>query len=121
MTIFHDQAEFMTAANKPLPNADVNELDLSADLIEEEWIEWIDEEDYAISGNGNDLKETLDLIYVLAQYLNVRVGPDKAQQLWDGLHKNNMSKCVNGKLVKRSDGKILKPVDYVKFNIDRYL
>lgn len=121
MSIFKDQAEFLTAGEKQYPTADSNELDLSACLVEEEYNEWVDEEDYAYLGNCNDIKEILDLIYVCAQYLNVRLGPEKAQELWDKLHENNMSKCINGKLVKRSDGKILKPEGYEKFQIEKYL
>lgn len=121
LSIFKDQAEFLTAGEKQYPTADSNELDLSACLVEEEYNEWVDEEDYACCGNCNDIKEILDLIYVSAQYLNVRIGPEKAQELWDRLHENNMSKCINGKLVKRSDGKILKPEGYEKFNIGNYL
>lgn len=121
MSIFQDQSEFLSAGGKQYPTKDLNELDLSSTLIEEEYNEWLDELDFAGYGNSNDLKEVLDLIYVAAQYLNMRVGPDKAQILWDALHKNNMSKCIDGKLVKRADGKILKPEGYEKFDIDRYL
>ena len=39
----------------------------------------------------------------------VTIGPDKAKECWDALHQNNMSKCIGGKLVKREDGKVLKP------------
>lgn len=121
MSIFHDQAAFLEAGEKQFPTADSNELELSAVLVEEEFCEWAEEEDYAIKGSSNDIKEILDLIYVSAQYLNVRLGPDKAKELWDRLHANNMSKCTNGKLVKRSDGKIEKPEGYEKFQIEKHL
>lgn len=121
MSIFHDQAEFLSAGEKHFPTENQQELDLSATLLEEEWKEWLEEDDYAFNGNSNDLKEVLDLIYVAAQYLNVRVGPNVAEELWNALHENNMSKCIDGKLVKRADGKILKPLDYVPFDINEKL
>lgn len=34
------------------------------------------------------------------------------QQVWDEVARSNMSKCINGKLIKREDGKVLKPDTY---------
>jgi len=71
--------------------------------------------------NINAIKEALDLMYVTAQYLNVTIGPDKALECWNALQNNNMSKCVDGKLIKREDGKILKPEGYKKLDLTEIL
>ena len=106
-SVFHDQAEFLDAGDVPYP--DLNTTRLAERLVQEEYHEWREEERY---GSINDIKEALDLMYVSAQYLNSLLGPDKALDCWNALHSNNMSKCVNGKLIKRDDGKVLKPEGY---------
>lgn len=115
-SIFHDQAAFLEAGDVDFPN--INNIQLAEELIHEEYAEWIEELEY---GSGNDIKEAMDLIYVLAQYVNTLIGPDKALQCWDALHNNNMSKCIDGKLVKREDGKILKPDSYKKLDMGAVL
>jgi predicted HAD superfamily Cof-like phosphohydrolase len=60
---------------------------------------------------ANFIKESCDVIYVIAQYaafLNVDI--DSA---YDRVHQNNMSKLgPDGRVVRREDGKILKPEGY---------
>ena len=120
MSIFHDQDKFLQAG-------DVEKFTLEAErladkLISEESQELASESYYiGTPRNLNSIKEALDLIYVTAQYLNVTIGPDKAKECWDALQTNNMSKCVDGKLIKRDDGKILKPEGYVKLDLGEIL
>ena len=119
-SVFHDQYEFLQAGNVPLGTFDA-EL-LASKLIFEEWEE-LNVAAYYLpeSKNINAIKEALDLMYVTAQYLNVTIGPDKAKECWDALHANNMSKCTNGKLLKREDGKVLKPEGYKKLDLSEVL
>lgn len=119
MSIFHDQYEFLQAGDVETKTTKAEAL--ASTLIEEEFNELMQEPLFLTEKNVKCLKEALDLIYVTAQYLNVTIGPDKAEYLWDKLHQNNMSKCINGKLVKRPDGKVLKPEGYKKFDIDSAL
>jgi hypothetical protein len=120
MSIFHDQDKFLQAG-------DVEKFTLEAEkladkLIDEEYQELKDEPYFLDKRyNSNTIKEALDLIYVLAQYLNVTIGPDKAKECWDALQENNMSKCIDGKLVKGADGKVLKPEGYVKLDLGELL
>lgn len=120
MSIFHDQDKFLQAG-------DVEKFTLEAEkladrLIGEEYTELSNERFYlGSSEDSNAIKEALDLIYVTAQYLNVTIGPDKAKECWDALQENNMSKCVDGKLVKREDGKVLKPECYKKLDLGEIL
>lgn len=121
-SIFHQQAEFMKAGEVPIKTEDWKDVLLSMSLVEEEFDEWIDEwmsygTLFPDSINVNDVKECLDLIYTAAQYLNTIIGPDLASTCFNALHDNNMSKCTDGKLVKREDGKVLKPEGYKKLDL----
>jgi len=113
----HEQREldqFGGVTFKDLQDVLVDNSEMSTRLITEEYKELMAETQYYMNGNVNDLKECIDLMYVCAQYMNVCVGPDKAQKLFNAVHNNNMSKCTDGKLVKREDGKVLKPEGFDK-------
>ena len=43
------------------------------------------------------------------------------QAVWDEVARSNMSKLVDGKLIKREDGKVLKPDTFVPPNIKKIL
>jgi predicted HAD superfamily Cof-like phosphohydrolase len=43
------------------------------------------------------------------------------QAVWDEVARSNMSKLVDGKLIKRDDGKVLKPDTFVPPNIKKIL
>lgn len=120
-SLFHDQYEFLKAGDAT--GISLENEKLANDLVEEEFHE-MQAEPYYLNpdyDDSNTIKETLDLIYVLCQYLNVTIGPDKALECWNALQTNNMSKCVDGKLVKREDGKILPPEGYQKLNLTEIL
>ena len=122
MSIFHDQYRFLQAGDVPVGTLAAEEL--ASKLIGEEVTEFMNEWLYFDDGMGGDpavIKEALDLMYVTAQYLNVTIGPDKAKECWDALHANNMSKCTDGKLIKREDGKVLKPEGYKKLDLSEVL
>jgi len=119
MTLFHDQAEFLKAGDVEVGTLEAETL--ANALVEEEHSELQAEPFYACGKNSNSIKEAFDLLYVTLNYLNVTIGPDMAAKCWKELHANNMSKCVDGKLVKRADGKVLKPEGYVPFDIEKVL
>lgn len=59
---------------------------------------------------GQLCKEWADLQYVVSQaalYYNI-----PADRAFDRVHESNMTKVVDGKLILRDDGKILKPDSY---------
>jgi len=121
-SVFHDQYEFLQAGDVEVGSRDAEEL--ASDLIYEEFHEFGAEAhcyNTSVSPQLNVVKEALDLMYVTAQYLNVTIGPDKAKECWDALHANNMSKCTDGKLLKREDGKVLKPEGYKKLDLSEVL
>lgn len=60
-----------------------------------------------------------DLIWVV-EGLMYSLGVDP-QTVWDEVAKSNHSKTVDGQLIKRDDGKVLKPDTYSPPNIQRAL
>ena len=121
-SLFDDQYEFLQAGDVEVGSRAAEEL--ASDLIYEEFHEFGAEAhcyNTNVSPQLNVVKEALDLMYVTAQYLNVTIGPDKALEAWNALHANNMSKCIDGKLVKREDGKVLKPEGYKKLDLSKVL
>ena len=116
--MFYDQWEFLQAGDVEVGTAVAE--DLADRLIQEEYQELQNELLYHYvlhPGNTNTIKEALDLMYVTAQYLNVTIGPEAATKCWNALHANNMSKCIGGKLVKRADGKVMKPDGFKKLDL----
>jgi|TARA_Y100000033_G_scaffold15375_1_gene14263 predicted HAD superfamily Cof-like phosphohydrolase len=61
------------------------------------------------------LKELADLVYVCFQY-SAAAGWELDVAL-DRVHKSNMSKLVDGKPLKREDGKVLKGPNYQPANL----
>ena len=118
-SVFHDQMEFLQAGDVEVGTLEAEAL--ASNLIFEEFEEFSVEDYYLQWWEPNPIKEALDLMYVTAQYLNVTIGADKAKEAWDALHQNNMSKCINGKLLKREDGKVLKPDGYKKLDLSTVL
>ena len=81
---------------------------MQRDLITEEYKEFItatDEESVE-----NQLKELADLVYVAFQYAAAQ-GWELDEAL-DRVYHSNMSKLVDGKPLRREDGKILKGPNY---------
>ena len=116
MNTFKMNAEFLTAGEVKFPDNSDKGQKLCYKLIEEEYEEYQPEPyfDKRNESTWNELKECIDLMYVLSQKLNFAVGPEKAQLLFDAVHKNNMSKFPGGKAIKNEQGKILKPEGFDK-------
>lgn len=86
-----------------------NNRTMQRDLIAEEFQEFLYAQEY--EGYEEELKELADLVYVCFQYAE--------NMEWDleealcRVHKSNMSKLgLNGKPIRRNDGKILKGPNY---------
>ena len=86
-----------------------NNRTMQQDLISEEFKEFnnaVANEPYE-----NELKELADLVYVCFQYAE-NMEWDLEEAL-DRVHKSNMSKLgINGKPIRRADGKVLKGPNY---------
>ena len=83
-------------------------------LITEEFKEFNDATDY--EPDANQLKELADLVYVCFQYAVAR-GWELDEAL-DRVHESNLSKLVDGKPLRREDGKVLKGPAYAHPYLD---
>jgi predicted HAD superfamily Cof-like phosphohydrolase len=115
-----DVANFMRAADQAVfedLQAFNQQSLLYGDLVKEEFYELM----YALK--EMNLVETADacadLIWVIEGLCHSLGIP--LQKVWDEVARSNMSKTVNGKLVKREDGKVLKPDTYSAPDINKIL
>ena len=118
---FTDVHVFMLAAGQSIPPFNANrsdQSDLYMKLIQEEFSELMDAE--AVSDDKEICDACFDLMWVIVGYMKSR-GWD-CENIWDEGAKSNLSKIdkVTGKVIKREDGKILKPEgwkppDFAKF------
>jgi predicted HAD superfamily Cof-like phosphohydrolase len=115
-----DVAIFMRAGNHNVKE-DLGKFDQQAmlyyDLVREEFYEL----SYAVK--HFDVIETADacadLIWVIEGLCHSLGIP--LQRVWDEVNRSNMSKTIDGKLIKREDGKILKPDTYSPPEISKVL
>ena len=119
-----DVATFMRAGDQNVETKNagfypgrLSQADLYMDLVTEEFNELSE------AVNKKDIVETADacadLIWVI-EGLMYSLGIDP-QTVWDEVAKSNHSKTVEGKLIKREDGKVLKPETFQPPNIQRAL
>jgi predicted HAD superfamily Cof-like phosphohydrolase len=50
-----------------------------------------------------------DIIYIVLGSAIAHLGKDRFARVWEAVHASNMAKIVDGKVVVREDGKVLKP------------
>lgn len=122
MTNFYtDVKEFQTAVGQHVGEnpefPEHAERALRMRLLEEEWTE------YVIGEQNNDLeniaKELADIIYIVCgTAVSYGIPLDR---VFDEVHRSNMAKLVDGKPVRREDGKILKPEGWTPPDIKKVL
>jgi predicted HAD superfamily Cof-like phosphohydrolase len=102
---------FREVMDQPLNTSDENVHELQATLINEEYREWRDAfEDELSVPKVDQLKELADLVFVCYQYAAARGwNLDVAMRR---VFESNMSKLVDGKPLRRADGKVLKGPNY---------
>lgn len=114
---------FMEACGQEVLNspsyetANQKQVELYMELIREEFEEL--KEGHAEKNVVEVADACGDLIWVilgLANSLGIPMGP-----VWHEITQSNMSKTVDGKVIRRDDGKILKPETYFPPNIERAL
>jgi predicted HAD superfamily Cof-like phosphohydrolase len=119
-----DVATFMRAGQQNVDTMNagfypgrLTQADLYMDLVTEEFNELTQ------AVIKKDIVETADacadLIWVV-EGLMYSLGIDP-QTVWDEVARSNHSKTVDGMLIKREDGKVLKPASYSPPNIQRVL
>ena len=102
-----DVQVFMNAAGQTTTEDNKDQAHLYMKLIEEEYKELMDAE--AVSDDTEILDACFDLIWVTVGYMLSR-GWD-ANKAWDEGALSNLKKIdrATGKVIKRADGKVLKP------------
>jgi predicted HAD superfamily Cof-like phosphohydrolase len=108
---FKDQEKFMTACDQTVGKVNQAQFELYKNLIEEEFNE------LTIAEINNDRVEQLDaLIDILVVTIGAihSMGAD-AEGAWKEVMRTNFAKIDKdtGKVRKREDGKVLKPVGWV--------
>lgn len=107
--MYTDVKEFQTAVGQHVGSKpefpDPAERELRIRLLKEEYEEYIQGE--CRNDLENIAKELADIIYIVCgTAASYGIPLDK---VFDEVHKSNMTKLVDGKPIRREDGKILKP------------
>jgi predicted HAD superfamily Cof-like phosphohydrolase len=108
--LFRDQAKFMNACEQTVNERNLEQFDLYLKLIQEE----VSELQTAV--DNNDIVEQLDaLIDILVVTIGaIHSGGFDAEGAWKEVMRSNFAKIDSetGKVRKREDGKVLKPVGW---------
>jgi len=119
MNPFRDQEKFMRACDQTVEGFNVDQFKLYVSLIDEEFKE------LNVAINNNDHVETLDaLIDILVVTIGAvhSLGAD-GEGAWKEVMSTNFAKIdkETGKVRKREDGKVLKPVGWVPPNLKEFV
>jgi predicted HAD superfamily Cof-like phosphohydrolase len=119
MNPFRDQEKFMKACDQTVGEFNVEQFTLYTKLIEEEWKE------LNVAINNVDQVETLDaLIDIIVVTIGAlhSMGAD-VEGAWKEVMMTNFAKIDHetGKVRKREDGKVLKPVGWVPPNLEPFV
>jgi predicted HAD superfamily Cof-like phosphohydrolase len=116
---FRDQEKFMKACDQTVGSVNQNQFEMYKNLIEEEFNELVTAE------QNNDRVEQLDaLIDILVVTIGAihSMGAD-AEGAWKEVMRTNFAKIDHetGKVRKREDGKVLKPVGWTAPNLKPFI
>lgn len=116
---FTDVMVFMNAVGQTIDIDNEEQASLYRNLIVEEFWEFKDAID-----KKNDVEQIdacFDMIWVIVGFMKSR-GWD-CEEIWDEGAKSNLAKIdpVSGKVLKRSDGKVLKPEGWQKPDFSKFV
>lgn len=115
VTPFADQATFMQACDQSVHSYNSDQYDMYLDLIDEEVTELRD------ALTMNDRVEQLDaLIDILVVTIGaIHSGGFDGENAWKEVMRTNFAKIdpATGKVIKREDGKVLKPKGWTAPNL----
>ena len=120
--VFKDVLDFHSAfglniGTHPQIPEDINERTLRMDLLEEEYNEYLEAEEKAdIVGIADALGDMIYIICGTAASYGIPL-----QEVFEEIHRSNMAKLVDGKVIRRADGKVLKPEGWKPPNIEYIL
>ncbi|CAB4128343.1 NTP pyrophosphohydrolase, DR2231-like [uncultured Caudovirales phage] len=115
---FRDQEKFMRSCDQTVGEINTAQFELYKNLIEEEFNELVTAE------NNNDRVEQLDaLIDILVVTIGaIHSGGFDAEGAWKEVMRSNFAKIgEDGKVRKREDGKVLKPVGWTPPNLGPFV
>ena len=113
---FRDQASFMQACDQTVGVENRNQYALYLDLIKEE-VQELEDSRHPVS----DLDALIDILVVTIGAIH-SMGAD-AEGAWNEVMRSNLDKIdpESGTVLKRGDGKVLKPAGWTPPNLDPYL
>jgi len=119
MNPFRDQEKFMKACDQPVEGFNQDQFKLYVSLIDEEFKE------LNVAINNSDHVETLDaLIDILVVTIGAvhSLGAD-GEGAWREVMSTNFAKIdkETGKVRKREDGKVLKPIGWIPPNLEPFV
>jgi predicted HAD superfamily Cof-like phosphohydrolase len=116
---FRDQEKFMKACDQTVEGFNQDQFNLYLNLMEEEWKE------LKVAIDNNDSVETLD---ALLDFIVVTVGAIHSAGFdgeggWKEVMRTNFDKIdkETGKVRKREDGKVLKPIGWTAPELSPFL
>ena len=117
--VFKDQENFMLAGDQTVDHYNQKQFDMYVNLIKEELAEL--EEAISDDDNVEKLDALIDILVVTVGAIH-SMGAD-GQGAWDEVMRSNNSKIdkETGKVIKRADGKILKPESYFPPKLEPYV
>jgi predicted HAD superfamily Cof-like phosphohydrolase len=117
---FRDQAKFMKACDQSVGSVNESQYKLYCDLIHEEF-----NEEFKVALENNDRVEQLDaLIDILVVTIGaIHSGGFNAEAAWKEVMRTNFEKIdkETGKVRKREDGKVLKPVGWLAPSLEQFV
>lgn len=116
---FRDQEKFMKACDQSVDAFDPGQYEMYLNLIEEEFKEL--QEARAMNNDVEELDALIDILVVTIGAIH-SAGFD-AEGAWKEVMQTNFNKIdkETGKVRKREDGKVLKPVGWVSPQLAPYL
>lgn len=113
--------EFQIASGQPVSKIPTicyeSEAKLRYDLMKEENQEYLD------ANKEMDIVEILDACvdkaYILFGTINQHGIAHLFEKAFNLVHENNMSKVVDGKVIRNLDGKILKPEGFIPVDLEQ--
>ena len=113
---FRDQEKFMKACDQSVGTDNIDQYALYLKLIDEEVQELKDS-----ATRKDDLDALIDILVVTIGAIH-SMGAD-AEGAWKEVMSTNFAKIdsVTGKVRKREDGKVLKPVGWTPPNLEQHL
>jgi predicted HAD superfamily Cof-like phosphohydrolase len=113
---FRDQASFMQACDQTVGVENRDQYALYLDLIREE-VQELEDSQHPVS----DLDALIDILVVTIGAIH-SMGAD-AEGAWNEVMRSNLAKIdpESGRVLKREDGKVLKPEGWTAPNLDPYL